>query len=124
MNYNRDLWPPAPTLEIIVHPMGNPSVSRIVVAKIDPGADMSLLPQELVDVLSLEAADATQAISYDGSEADVLTYFVDLEVAGYPFEAVEVVVAPHDMALIGRDILSSFIVTLNGKQQTFEMIDP
>ena len=63
-------------------------------------------------------------LGYDENETKRWTYVVDLEIAGYTLEAVSVVAAPRDTILLGRDILNHFVITLDGKAQTFEMIDP
>lgn len=117
MNYNRtDLWPPGPMIAVIVYPLGNRALGITVLGKLDTGADICVIPQSLVDALRLEAEDLMQATGFDSQESEVTTYFVDLEIAGYSIEAVEVVAAPHSTMLIGRDVFSHFVLTLNGKK--------
>jgi hypothetical protein len=41
-----------------------------------------------------------------------------------PAPFVEVVAAPIPYAILGRDVLNHFILTLNGKGLTFELQDP
>ena len=85
---------------------------------------MCVIPQSLVSALQLEPEDTLRAVGYDGQETEVATYFVDLEIVGYPISGVEVIAMPRTILLIGRDVLSHFILTLDGKNMTFEMIDP
>jgi hypothetical protein len=41
-----------------------------------------------------------------------------------PFIEFEVVAAPMPYAILGRDVLNHFILTLNGKDLTFALQDP
>ena len=61
---------------------------------------------------------------YDGVETIRPLYYVALEVADYRIPIVEVTVSPRQDALLGRDVLNHFILTLNGKEHTFELQDP
>ena len=63
-------------------------------------------------------------LGYDENPAKRPVYRVDLEILGYIFRAVRGVAVPRETILIGRDVLAHFIITLDGKTQTFEMVDP
>lgn len=83
-----------------------------------------MIPPSLVDDLQLIPEMPIVMTSYDGIETKRTAYFVDLEIAGHKLGSIEVVAAPRDNILLGRDVLNHFFITLNGKDLAFEMRDP
>ena len=61
---------------------------------------------------------------YDGTRNQWPTYMIDLEVEGCAVYDVEAVALPRPDAVLGRDVLNHFIITLNGKELIFEVVDP
>lgn len=47
-----------------------------------------------------------------------------MTVADVTLPPMSVVVMPRSLAILGRDVLSHFILTLSGKDLTFELRDP
>jgi predicted aspartyl protease len=92
--------------------------------ELDSGAEILVVPRELVDELHLMPRRVMIAQSYDGTQSQWATYMVDLEIEGYPVSDVEVIALPRQDAILGRDVLNQFIVTLDGKELTFEVTDP
>jgi hypothetical protein len=43
---------------------------------------------------------------------------------GYTLQDIEVTASPRRDVLLGRDVLNHFILTLNGKDLTFDLKDP
>lgn len=118
------LNPPGPLLSIKIRPTKRTRPVRVRLAELDTGADISVIPESLVADLRLTAKSSVLMLSYDKTMAERETYFVDLEIAGYTLRSMRVVAAPRDTILLGRDILNHFIITLDGKARTFEMLDP
>ena len=118
------LHPPGPMLDVTVWPVGHANPTRLLPGKPDAGADISIIPPSLADDLQLIPEDSVVMVSYDGAETERTVYFVNLEIAGYKLECIEVVAAPRDNVLLGRDVLNQFNVTLRGKELTFEIVDP
>jgi predicted aspartyl protease len=106
--------------------MTNPDtgVSIRLPAKIDSGAAMSVLPQTAVVDLTLEPTGDILASGYDRKVVLLPTYSVTFEVENLTFQEVEVTVSPRKDVLLGRDLLNHFILTLNGKDLTFDLKDP
>jgi hypothetical protein len=49
---------------------------------------------------------------------------VTLEVAGCAIEMLKVTASPRSHMLLGRDVLSHFVATFDGKNSTLELLDP
>ena len=121
--YDLDFSPPAPVLEIAVHhPKAN--LQTGVRAQLDPGSDISVLPESSAQAIGLQRDGELEAEGYDGLVARVPLSVVTLEVAGEMLPPMSVVVMPRSLAILGRDVLNHFILTLNGKDLTFELQDP
>ena len=93
-------------------------------AQLDPGSDISVLPESTARAIGLQRDGELEVEGYDGLVARMPLYVVTLEVAGEMLPPMSVVVMPRSLAILGRDILNHFILTLNGKDLTFELKDP
>lgn len=122
--YSTDFDPPAPIVSFTVYcPVDHGRATRIQ-GELDSGAEISVVPQEVVDKLRLIPRRVMITEGYEGTQSQWATYMVDLEIEGQPVNDVEVIALPRRDGILGRDVLNHFIVTLNGKALTFEVIDP
>lgn len=118
--YNRDIDPPAPFVKVIVrHPTTGQQVT--LPAKLDTGADISGIPQRVVDDLQLVALRSIPVEGYDNIRVQLSTYLITLQVAGTRFRYLEVVPLPEEHVLLGRDVLNYFYARLNGPDLTFDL---
>lgn len=125
MRYNDAiLKPPGPVIDVSVRPAGQNAPVQSKLGELDTGAAISIIPHEIATQLRLTPERQVLMLGYDENETKRWTYIVDLEIAGYTLEAVSVVAAPRDTILLGRDVLNHFVITLDGKAQTFEIVDP
>lgn len=85
---------------------------------------MSVLPQTVVAELALEPTGDVLASGYDRKVTLLPTYSVTFEVESYTIQDVEVTVSPRKDVLLGRDVLNHFILTLDGKNLSFDLQDP
>jgi hypothetical protein len=122
--YDSDFSPPAPVLEITVYHPKMAGIETEVRAQLCPGSDISVLPESAADAIGLQRDGELEVESYDGLMARVPLCVVKLEVAGEMLPPMSVVVMPRSLAILGRDVLNYFILTLNGKDLTFELKDP
>jgi|HigsolmetaAR202D_1030399.scaffolds.fasta_scaffold00023_45 predicted aspartyl protease len=114
--YSDDFLPPAPTLTIEVR-NAQSGAATTVLAKIDSGADGSVIPVRLVEELGLIPFDTLLSMAFDGSVEKQISYLVDFTFADKQFHDLEVITAPLDYVLIGRDVLNHIVTILNGPDQ-------
>jgi hypothetical protein len=121
--YDTQVMPPAPFVETqVINPLTEETLQ--LPGKLDTGAAMTVIPRDIVPTLHLEQMGDVLCQGYDGVETPRPLYYVALEVTGYHIPMVEVTVSPRRDVLLGRDVLNHFILTLNGKDLTFELQDP
>ncbi len=122
--YDSAFNPPAPVLEIVV---GRPQATHIethVRAQVDPGSDITVLPESVAEAIGLQRAGDLETEGYDGVVTCWPLCVVTLTVADVTLPPISVVVMPRSLAILGRDVLNHFILALNGKDLTFELRDP
>lgn len=118
--YDRAVDPPAPFVDVIVrHPMTGQQ--HVVPAQVDTGADISGIPQRLVDDLGLVATRLIPVAGYDDVKVLISTYIIALEIIHVRFRYLEVVPIPERHALLGRDVLNHFYARLNGPDLMFDL---
>ena len=122
--YDSSAQPPAPFIEFEVVSPQDSTQRRPVQGLLDTGAEVSVLPAEILTALQIPKASNMSVESWDGSPTLVTTYIVTLAIADAHLDSIEVVAAPRPHAILGRDVLNHFILTLNGKDLTFELQDP
>jgi len=123
-SYSRDFDPPAPVVSCTIYcPVDRRRVTSVL-GEIDTGADISVVPQSVVDALKLIPRRLLITEGYDGTQSQWPSYMVDLEIEGQEVRDVEVIALPRENGILGRDVLNHFIVTLNGKDLTVEIARP
>lgn len=112
--YDRQYDPPAPVLPLRVGP---PRAEPVVAAPalMDSGADLTVLPEELVRTLRLPQIGEVTVRGVEGVARRVPVYAAEVEVAG--IRRIVEVVGIRTNALLGRDVLNRMVITLNGPQQ-------
>ncbi len=117
-NYDTSVVPPAASLPVqITNPETGVAINML--AKIDSGAAMSVLPQTAVAGLALEPTGDILASGYDRKMTLLPTYNVTVAVANYTIQDVELIASPRAYVLLGRDILNHFILTLEWQKPHF-----
>jgi predicted aspartyl protease len=122
--YDTSAQPPAPFIEFEVVSPQDSTQRRPAQGLLDTGAEVSVLPTEILVTLQIPKASNMSVESWDGSPTLVTTYIVTLGIADARLDSIEVVAAPMPYAILGRDVLNHFILTLNGKELSFELKDP
>lgn len=123
MKYSFDYNPPAPALALrFTRPLSTQSIE--IQAKLDTGADITVLPQSVINELRLIPAGRISVFSFNGREELKYAYFVDLSFHNFRFSMVEVIGARRHDVLLGRDVLNLMKTTLNGKDLSFDLLDP
>jgi len=121
--YDTNEDPPLPLVMVRVHdPVSEEQVS--LPGKLDTGSGISILPEKTVAELGLEAQADVWVAGYDEMPKRLPAYFVAVTLAGHTVTKLRVTASPRRQMLIGRDVLSHFVATFDGKNQTFDLIDP
>ncbi|MGC8912103.1 MAG: retropepsin-like aspartic protease [Nitrososphaeria archaeon] len=123
MKYSFEYTPPAPSLTVkLTRPFSDHSLE--LKAKLDTGADITVLPQHVIDKLELIPSSLVSILSFDGKKVQRYTYFVNISFQNFEYRMVEVVGAERKDALLGRDILNRLKTVLDGKNLDFTFLDP
>ncbi len=121
--YDTSFNPPAPVVQVEVR---NPQTGASVQlrAQLDCGTSITVLPVSAIAQLGLTATGSVEARGFDLTRTRLPTFLVMMLLEGFVILNAEVAAAKrHDM-LLGRDVLQNFVLTLNGKAEAFEIIDP
>jgi predicted aspartyl protease len=122
--YDPAFSPPAPVADVtVVHPTTGVN-SGALRGKLDSGADVTVIPQRLVAELGMTPRGRIWTRGYDGTYAQRLIYYVRLTVESFDLLTVRCIAADRVDVLLGRNVLNRFIITLDGKNLTFELKDP
>lgn len=124
MKYDATRRPPAPKLDVVIGAPDEPTLTILTRARLDTGADITLIPESIVRQLQLPVEDTIVVVGYDQGIMDRPTFLVDMRILGQTFTAVSVIAAARDEVLLGLDILNSFVTTLDGPAQELEMRMP
>ncbi len=74
--------------------------------------------------LGLNATGALEASGFDLTPKRLPTFLLMMLLDDFVILNAEVVAASRNDMLLGRDVLQNFILTLNGKTETFDLVDP
>ncbi len=91
-------------------------------ALVDPGADYSVITSEIFEELMPMRVDRVYVESYEGKGGVLRRYSVNIEIHHWIFRQVPVVVGAKDYVILGRDILNSFDLRLNGIDGKLEFL--
>jgi hypothetical protein len=91
-------------------------------AKLDTGADISVIPSTIRLALGLHAAGyVTTRGALGEAWKSIPIYLVRFRVAGGPPLTLRVVESPKSYVLLGRDVLNRYILTANGPAGHFDL---
>lgn len=120
--YDKSFFPSAPVIDCTVSiPGGAPASSRACRGLIDSGADITAIPQNVVTELRLARVDRIPVAGYDEVTRLKDVYAAKVSVPPMEEKVFKVVVTREDYALIGRDLINHWMVTLNGKKGIVEI---
>jgi hypothetical protein len=120
--YNKQLQPPAPFVHLRIR---NPATGKElanVPAQVDSAADRTVLPDRLVHDLELSQIGTTLIGGLGGITYTLATYVVFIGVHDLPYRSIKIVAnADEEWALLGRDVLDSLRIVLDGPQGILEI---
>ncbi len=119
-SYDQTIQPPAPMLDILAS-CSKEAESLSVRAMLDSGSSLTALPLHTLKALNAPVYDRLTISGYENKKTRARTYIVAIKVAGHRFWPLEVIGLPRDDAILGRDVLNQFIITLDGPSLAFKM---
>lgn len=123
--YAKTFDPPALILDVkVVHP--DPQDKRCTKrkAKIDTGADISVIPVNIRDDWKLYKTGEITICDFKREVKMEPTYNVRIIINKLVSKIVEVTVSNREDLLLGRDILNDLKMCANGKSRLFTLEDP
>lgn len=117
---SRNFEPPAAAIHVELRSPARPRDTNpeVVLALIDTGADGSVVPVGIVGTLGLKAVGEVKVGGYDDDEDEFVVrveYSVHVSVPPLAPMVARVTTRPGERhALIGRDIINEWLVTLDG----------
>ena len=95
---------------------------RQMIGEIDTGSYITVIPERLVILLDLKRTGDTTAAGFDKkTPKPYCTYVVNIKINGALFEMVQVISAQIEYALIGRDLINLWRMTMDGQSRTGEL---
>lgn len=111
---------PAPEVSILVRSPGKAEPGAFIQGVIDTGAVITCLPIELAGFLRTDVYNWRTVTFASGSQR-VKSVSVHLRIGECDFVEHEVLLVERPYALIGRDIINQFELTLNGPDLTWRV---
>jgi len=122
--YDTAFSPPAPVVDLMVQNADEPTRQIGVRMQIDTAADLTLIPESAVSALNLTPEGDTPIADYRGVIEMHPVYHIIMRIDRYVIHVPRVATIADQTGILGRDILRGFTLTLRGKDQTFDIVDP
>lgn len=122
--YDQHYFPPAPSIKIRLAPLDESFQVGPLVALVDTGADVSIIPIQHIEPLQLQADNRKYLRSQWGDSRIVDTYRLDVGIGEMRLPFVEVIADEiGEELIVGRNLLNKLNLRLNGPRQFLEISD-
>lgn len=116
--------PPAPVLNAALRNSQTGAAVSDVMLLIDTGADVTLLPTAAADAIQIERSGTRYELAaFDGTKSRVEAIQADLSLLGRTFRG-QFLLIDDEVGILGRDILNSLSLMLDGPRLTWEEQTP
>lgn len=119
--YDNKFDPPAPVVEVTLSNVRNRRLRVTLPAILDTVADITAIPESVVDRLKLYQISRINVEGVDGVSNYLKIYQVRLKAATLTLPQLQVIPVSFEFVVLGRDILNHFIVHLDGPGLVFTM---
>ncbi|MEK7729688.1 MAG: hypothetical protein AAB354_14880 [candidate division KSB1 bacterium] len=120
--YNRQIYPPAPLISVIVRSTKDAGLYVATPALTDYGADFSVITEEIFEALMPVCVGDAYVEGFIGEGETLRLYAVGVEFHGWHFPRVPVFVDSKNYIILGRDLLNKFDIRLNGIEGKLEIL--
>lgn len=104
----------------ILHPADK--VRSSAKAKIDTGADLTVIPERIRKQLKLFPGGTIPCGGFSGDSDDYPTYYVDISIANtFLFKKIKVISLVRENVLLGRDVINQIELQADGRSQDFSL---
>ncbi|MBI5144057.1 MAG: retroviral-like aspartic protease family protein [Candidatus Omnitrophica bacterium] len=115
-----NFFPPAPAVNVSLSTPINGQIIKSL-ALLDSGADITAIPEWIVQRLQLKYVDETSVEGYEGVPTKKLVYSVKIIFDNLGDFIIKVIPIDDKYVLVGRDILNSWSVLLKGRSKTLKI---
>ena len=109
-------------MQLVLSSVDNPGFEISTLAKVDCGADRTIIPSSLIDELQLVEIDSRLFEGADGHIFSMPLFILHVQIADLP--KCEIVAAANEsesIVLLGLDVLNQLRIILDGPNQIFEI---
>lgn len=120
--YDETYDPAMPVVDVLVDGYaGRPR--RAVIALVDSGADGTMLPIDVLEVVAAAYEDTVRMRGVLGDSEQVDRYTVAIHLGPLVLHGVNAVASPSGSeSVLGRDVLNHLLLTLNGPANTTQIV--
>jgi hypothetical protein len=119
------LQPPAPFVNVSLHCQATGNRLESQPALVDPAADRTVLPGAAVRVLGLIEDGRLRFQGFASEIVELPIFLVEVQLHDLPPLLVRAALGEHEpYVLLGRDVLNSYRILLDGPQRALEIESP
>jgi predicted aspartyl protease len=123
--YAQQLNPPAPFVHVTLRCPATGARAPDLAAQVDHGADRTVLPGQVVEALGLVEDGRAQFQGFAGEIVELPIFLVEVQVHDLAPQLTRAVLGQHEPhILLGRDVLNTHRVLLDGPQLALEIDRP
>ncbi|MCP4168531.1 MAG: hypothetical protein GY759_21925 [Chloroflexi bacterium] len=122
-SHDGEYFPAFPALDIGLRTPDGGQTQKMRSGLIDTGADITLVPQTLLDEIEAPELDEVRLRSHWGESITVTTYLEDLQISAEILPGVEVVGdAIGEKVLLGHNVLNSLVLLIDGPNEITDVL--